>query len=230
MNGLVKRIVTALTIAALVVTAILLAPPTAFQYVVAVLWVLALMEFGVLLSRRWSLASVKGLAAFVWGTVFLGAALFTLSRFAVEWNNWMLLFVIAAIKLSDMGGFAFGVTAAKIEKGGTHKLCPTISPNKSWEGLVGSIIGSLIISYAFSTKLGFTSLEPLAFGFGAALLGTAGDLMESKFKRWVGVKDSSTMRLTAGLGGILDMIDSLLIAPGVFYVYWRFIRASIIGG
>ena len=49
----------------------------------------------------------------------------------------------------------------------------------------------------------------------AALVGTAGDLVESRFKRWVGVKDSSTMKITNGMGGILDMLDSLLIAPAV---------------
>ena len=53
----------------------------------------------------------------------------------------------------------------------------------------------------------------------AALLGTAGDLVESKFKRWVGVKDSSAMKMTNGLGGILDMIDSLLIAPPVLLAF-----------
>jgi phosphatidate cytidylyltransferase len=51
----------------------------------------------------------------------------------------------------------------------------------------------------------------------AAIVGTAGDLVESKFKRWVGVKDSSTMKITNGMGGFLDMVDSLLFAPSVIY-------------
>ena len=59
----------------------------------------------------------------------------------------------------------------------------------------------------------------LALGAAAAFLGTAGDLVESKFKRWVGVKDSSAMKMTNGLGGILDMIDSLLIAPPVLLAF-----------
>ena len=49
----------------------------------------------------------------------------------------------------------------------------------------------------------------------AAVVGTCGDLVESKFKRWVGVKDSSTMKITNGMGGFLDMVDSLLLAPAV---------------
>jgi phosphatidate cytidylyltransferase len=52
----------------------------------------------------------------------------------------------------------------------------------------------------------------------AAIVGTAGDLVESKFKRWVGVKDSSTMKITNGMGGFLDMVDSLLFAPAVIYI------------
>ena len=53
----------------------------------------------------------------------------------------------------------------------------------------------------------------------AALLGTAGDLVESKLKRWVGVKDSSTMKITNGLGGLLDMFDSLLFTPLAFFAF-----------
>ena len=56
--------------------------------------------------------------------------------------------------------------------------------------------------------------KALAFGVTAALVGTFGDLVESKFKRWVGVKDSSTF-MPAGMGGLLDMFDSLLFAPAV---------------
>jgi phosphatidate cytidylyltransferase len=125
----------------------------------------------------------------------------------------MLLYVIAVIKFSDVGGFAFGVASAKLMKGGNHKLCPTISPNKSIEGLIGSILFSSLTSLAFTGITGFAPLKSLAIGVGAALIGTTGDLIESKFKRWVGVKDSSAMKITNGMGGFLDMLDSLLIAP-----------------
>ena len=116
---------------------------------------------------------------------------------------------------SDVGGFAFGVSSAKFMKGGNHKLCPSVSPGKSWEGLLGSVVLSCAVSLLFLPFTRFSAAKALAFGVAAALLGTAGDLAESKFKRWVGVKDSSTMKITNGMGGILDMVDSLLFAPAV---------------
>jgi phosphatidate cytidylyltransferase len=61
--------------------------------------------------------------------------------------------------------------------------------------------------------------KALAFGVAAAIIGTAGDLVESKFKRWVGVKDSSTMKITNGMGGFLDMFDSLMFAPAMLYPF-----------
>ena len=130
-------------------------------------------------------------------------------------GNVMLLYVIAIIKFSDVGGFAFGLTSARLMKGGNHKMCPTISPNKSWEGMAGSILASCLVSSAFMGATGFSLAKSLACGVTAAVVGTCGDLVESKFKRWVGVKDSSTMKITNGMGGFLDMVDSLLLAPAV---------------
>ena len=127
-------------------------------------------------------------------------------------GNLMMLYLIAIVKISDMGGFAAGMSSAKLMKGGNHKLCPTISPNKSWEGLFGSVFASSVMSCAWMSFTHFGVGKALAFGAVAALVGTFGDLVESKFKRWVGVKDSATF-MPAGLGGFLDMFDSLLFAP-----------------
>ena len=124
----------------------------------------------------------------------------------------MMLYLIAIVKISDLGGFAAGMSSAKLMKGGNHKLCPTISPNKSWEGLFGSVFASSVMSCAWMSFTHFGVGKALAFGAVAALVGTFGDLVESKFKRWVGVKDSATF-MPAGLGGFLDMFDSLLFAP-----------------
>ena len=82
-----------------------------------------------------------------------------------------------------------------------------------------SVAVSSLVSCLFMGATGFGWGKSLALGAAAALLGTAGDLVESKFKRWVGVKDSSAMKMTNGLGGILDMIDSLLIAPPVLLAF-----------
>ena len=211
MNPIAKRTISALTTAALVVLAIIHAPVNWMQPVFEVLIALVFFEFCLLLKRRLGglrlvLGALVGLAVFC----LLGA----LPAIAVERGNLMMLYIIAIIKISDMGGFAFGVSSAKLMKGGNHKMCPTISPNKSWEGLAGSVIASCILSCCFVPITHFVWYKALAFGVTAALVGTFGDLVESKFKRWVGVKDSSTF-MPAGMGGLLDMFDSLLFAPAV---------------
>jgi phosphatidate cytidylyltransferase len=124
----------------------------------------------------------------------------------------MLLYVVAIIKISDMGGFAFGVAFGK------HKMCPRISPGKSWEGMAGSIFASIVISCAFMPITRFGVWKAIAFGVVAAVVGTLGDLIESRFKRECGVKDSATF-MPAGMGGFLDMFDSLVFAPAVLYPF-----------
>lgn len=215
MNPILKRTITALSIAAAVVTAIIYAPPAAIAPVVAILATFAVIEYGQLLKLK---LDPKGLKYTLWvivGAALLFALLSALPLIASTKGNLMMLYVIAIIKISDMGGFAFGLSSAKLMKGGNHKLCPTISPNKSWEGLFGSVFGSCLVSAAFMPITQFGIVKSLMLGLAAALVGTFGDLVESKFKRWVGVKDSSTMKFTNGMGGVLDMLDSLLIAPAV---------------
>lgn len=211
MNPIAKRTISALTTAALVVLAIIYAPTSWIRPVFAVVIALVCVEFFLLLKRKlgglWLLlGALVGLAALC----LLGA----LPAIAVEYGNLMMLYIIAIVKISDMGGFAAGVSTAKLMKGGNHKMCPTISPNKSWEGLAGSVAASCILSCCFISFTHFVWYKALAFGVTAALVGTFGDLVESKFKRWVGVKDSSTF-MPAGMGGLLDMFDSLLFAPAV---------------
>ena len=225
MNPILKRTLTGLAVGVVVICASLFAPPVAIMPVVACLAVLAIAEFGVLLFKK----SAGGLSvvAFLFGAAIIACGLWALvlvqQRYGdatcggLRLGNVMLLYVIAVVKFSDVGGFAFGLTSAKLMKGGNHKLCPTISPNKSWEGLFGSVFASCLVSCCFMGATGFGVVKSLACGVTAALVGTAGDLVESKFKRWVGVKDSSTMKITNGMGGFLDMIDSLLFAPAVLY-------------
>ena len=211
MNAIAKRTISALTTAALVVLAIIYAPTSWIRPVFAVVIALVFFEFCLLLKRKlgglWLvLGALIGLAVLC----LLGA----LPAIAVEYGNLMMLYLIAIVKVSDMGGFAAGVSTAKLMKGGNHKMCPTVSPNKSWEGLAGSVAASCVLSCCFMPITHFVWYKALAFGVTAALVGTFGDLVESKFKRWVGVKDSSTF-MPAGMGGLLDMFDSLLFAPAV---------------
>jgi phosphatidate cytidylyltransferase len=134
-----------------------------------------------------------------------------------------LLAVIATAKFSDTGGFAFGMAFGK------HKMCPTISPKKSWEGLAGSMLfsaGVACVFLALARRFGWGETVrfwnaltfPVAGALGAAtaLLATVGDLIESRFKRSCGVKDSATF-MPAGMGGFLDMFDSILFIPALVY-------------
>lgn len=213
MNPVLKRIITALTTAALVVLAIVYLPTKALPPIFSVVMALAVIEFALLLKKKVPLASVRGIVGLLLGFAVIAGGLSALPASAVltKSNLWM-LYLIAIVKFSDMGGFAFGMSSAKLMKGGNHKLCPTISPNKSWEGLFGSVFASSVMSCAWMSFTHFGVGKALAFGAVAALVGTFGDLVESKFKRWVGVKDSATF-MPAGLGGFLDMFDSLLFAP-----------------
>ena len=214
MNPIAKRTISALTTAALVVLAIIYAPTSWIKSVVTVLAGLAFFEFSLLLRRKTTSLTLRWFVLGVFGCLVILTGLTSLSVIAIRYGNLMMLYIIAIIKISDMGGFAAGVSTAKLMKGGNHKMCPTISPNKSWEGLAGSVAASCILSCCFIPITHFSCSKALAFGVTAALVGTFGDLVESKFKRWVGVKDSSTF-MPAGMGGLLDMFDSLLFAPAV---------------
>lgn len=214
MNPIAKRTISALTTAALVVLAIIYAPTSWIKPAVTVLAGLAFFEFSLLLRRKTGSLTLRWFALGIFGCLVIFMGLTSLSVIAIRHGNLIMLYVIAIIKISDMGGFAAGVSTAKLMKGGNHKMCPTISPNKSWEGLAGSVAASCILSCCFMPITHFVWYKALAFGVTAALVGTFGDLVESKFKRWVGVKDSSTF-MPAGMGGLLDMFDSLLFAPAV---------------
>ena len=214
MNPIAKRTISALTAAALVVLAIIYAPTKWITPAFLVIYLAVIAEFMALMAKKYGKWDPRGILPSIFGILLIGGCLGALPTIAEEHGNLMMLYIVAIIKISDMGGFAAGVSTAKLMKGGNHKMCPTISPNKSWEGFAGSVAASCILSCCFMPITHFIWYKALAFGVTAALVGTFGDLVESKFKRWVGVKDSSTF-MPAGMGGLLDMFDSLLFAPAV---------------
>lgn len=125
------------------------------------------------------------------------------------------LFVIAATKLTDSGAYAVGSLIGK------HKMIPHISPGKSWEGLIGAVLGALLggmlVWWGFRDRMPLISCAGVAAGI-SVLLGAVcivGDLAESIIKRCLGIKDSGKM--LPGIGGSLDLIDSLLYTAPVFY-------------
>lgn len=213
-SSVFKRVVAALLTAAAVVVFILYAPLAWLMAVAYLLMALAVLEYALLLSRKVPLFSFRQVVSLLVGFAVIVGGLSALPAAAKIHGAKILLYLVAIVKFSDMGGFAVGLSTARLMKGGNHKLCPSVSPNKSWEGLGGSVLASVLMSMAFLPITHFSLPKAFLFGVVAALVGTAGDLVESKFKRWAGVKDSATF-MPAGMGGILDMVDSLLFAPAL---------------
>jgi len=129
-------------------------------------------------------------------------------------RNWI-FFALFATFASDTAAFFVGRAVGK------HYLAPAISPGKTWEGAIAGVFG------AITTGLLFTLPSPLSlhFSYGQAILlgllvsafGQLGDLVESLFKRNMGVKESG--RLVPGHGGILDRMDSIVFAGIIVYYY-----------
>lgn len=128
----------------------------------------------------------------------------------------LVLFLVMVTKFSDMGAYVVGVLFGK------HKMIPHISPAKSWEGFVGAFIGSFSAA-AILLALMPEKLAPITWLHGMILApvlcatAVTGDLAESVLKRCVAIKDSG--HALPGIGGILDLTDSLLFTAPVFYFY-----------
>ena len=107
---------------------------------------------------------------------------------------------------------------------GKHKMIPRISPGKTWEGFAGAIVISTLVSIGFAvlakdTMPDLTIIHATILGIILSSTAVLGDLIESLFKREAGVKDSG--RLFPGIGGILDLMDSLLFNAPIMYLYLR---------
>jgi len=135
--------------------------------------------------------------------------------------GYCLLFFILVTKCSDIGAFLLGSMI------GRHKMIPKVSPAKTWEGLVGALLLSttaslLMAHYWGADKLGgMTILHAVALGPLLGVGAVLGDLVESVFKRDSGVKDSGSF--FPGIGGILDLLDSLLFNAPLMFLYLRLV-------
>ncbi|MBT3295981.1 MAG: CDP-archaeol synthase [Verrucomicrobia bacterium] len=134
----------------------------------------------------------------------------------------LVLYLVVVVKSSDIGAFFVGSAIGK------HKLFPRLSPKKTWEGLIGGLTFALIASliYVHMTRgsigvLQISMVDAVILGLLLALVGIAGDLFESLLKRASGSKDSGAV--VPGMGGLLDVLDSLLFGAPVLYFYVRFV-------
>ena len=134
-------------------------------------------------------------------------------------SGFCLLYFILVTKCSDIGAYCVGSVI------GRRRMTPQISPGKTWEGLVGgvilSVVSSLLLAYYWGEQLGGMPLLRAALLGGVLSLGAvAGDLVESILKRDAGVKDSG--HGIPGMGGVLDLMDSLLFNAPLMYLYLRY--------
>ena len=133
-------------------------------------------------------------------------------------GKFYVLYFILVTKFSDSGAYAVGSLI------GRHKMIPRISPAKTWEGFGGAIVvatgASLVFAHCFADKMpGMTPLHAVILGVILSSTAVIGDLIESLFKREAGVKDSGNF--FPGIGGILDLLDSLLFNAPIMYLYLR---------
>lgn len=124
----------------------------------------------------------------------------------------VLLFILLVVA-SDVGGYTAGVLL------GRHPMAPRVSPKKTWEGLAGSLVLAIAVgAVGAHLGLGVDAWIGVVVGVGVVLSATLGDLTESMLKRDLGLKDMGS--LLPGHGGVLDRLDSLVVAAPVAYALY----------
>jgi phosphatidate cytidylyltransferase len=135
-------------------------------------------------------------------------------------GSFFILYFIVVTKFSDLGAYVTGSLIGK------HKMIPRVSPNKTWEGFGGAILIStgaslLLVILAGERLAGMNLIHGVVLGGLLSVAAVMGDLVESLFKREAGVKDSGNF--FPGIGGILDVLDSLLFNAPIMYLYLRYV-------
>jgi phosphatidate cytidylyltransferase len=163
-------------------------------------------------------------AASVLAMLYVGLLFSFLVKIRLIWGLRALLATLVVVKLGDTGAFLLGKTL------GRRKLAPGLSPKKTIEGAAGAVLFSCLGAFFMlcvffpEPTVPVSVLPPtwgwLAFGILLGVFGILGDLAESLIKRDVARKDSG--RLIPGLGGVLDVVDSVLLASPVAYACWAF--------
>lgn len=164
------------------------------------------------------------IAATLMGIMYVPFLFNAFTKILMAWDHYqgirLALYLLIVVKLTDTGAYFTGLAF------GQHKLIPRISPAKTWEGFFGGLVVAALASWLFCV-IANGNIGPIRISQGTALwlglllglCGTVGDLTESLLKRAAGVKDSS--KIIFGMGGILDVIDSLLFAAPALYIFVR---------
>jgi phosphatidate cytidylyltransferase len=181
-----------------------------WQLVGVGLWFLIILAIGTYPTSAsyWGYKSVVGLCFLLLIPLFVQSLV---RLYLLPQGPWLLLYLLCLVWTADIGAYLVG------KLWGKHKFIPTVSPGKSWEGLIGALVLSLGLS-----GVGFVYFEKYPLGLWlmlavlTVLFSVVGDLFISLLKRRCHLKD--TGNLLPGHGGILDRMDSLIAAASIFYV------------
>lgn len=175
------------------------------------MWLITLLFWLVLmplwLMKKWRVG--RGGRAMIVGWLMVMPFWFALLTLRADNAN-TLLAVMLLVWIADCGAYFVGKAFGK------HKLAPSISPGKSWEGAIGGLVAVFIYLMVAQSGLGLSMSGFMTMVFGVILTAVSigGDLLESLLKRMAGVKDSS--QLLPGHGGVFDRVDSLIAVVGVY--------------
>jgi phosphatidate cytidylyltransferase len=192
-------------------------------------WALAALALTVVAIFAWRLQGgpdgyVRDVTAGIFATIYVPflASFVSAMLLPADGDRRVLTFVILTIS-SDIGGYFAGIT---LGRAGRHLMAPVISPKKTWEGFAGSVAAGLAAGgLCVTLMLHGHAWQGLLTGAAAVCAAILGDLVESMIKRDLDVKDMGT--LLPGHGGLLDRLDSLLIAaPVVWLLLYLFIPAA----
>jgi phosphatidate cytidylyltransferase len=129
-------------------------------------------------------------------------------------NGKLMFYFVLVAQISDVLQYVWGKTL------GRHKIAPSVSPNKTWEGFIGGIASATLIGAGLWWATPFTPLQSAGMSLAITLMGFGGGLVMSAIKRDRGVKDYGNM--IEGHGGVMDRIDSLCFAAPIFFHLTRF--------
>ena len=213
MSNLKLRLVTAAVGLPLVLAAVWAGGPW-FLAVVLAAGMAAAWEF----ARLARAAHARGARTARWvggGLVFVAVPLCYYLALRAEPNGaWWVYLALLTVFANDTAAY---VTGRLI---GRHRMTPRISPNKTWEGAVGGLVAAAITPPLVSGLIGEVMFALLPLGIAIGVVAQAGDLIESAIKRKAGVKDASG--LVPGHGGVLDRLDSLVLAAPLVYHYAQY--------
>lgn len=216
LSSLAKRTLSALVLIPIVIGLVIWGGWT-YGITLAIVIGIAVSEW-MQLTARITPHTGKRILLGVLGLIYLELSFFEMAylRLYMTDGDYWILVLFLAIWSSDTLAYFIGKNI------GGPKMAPTVSPNKTWSGYIGALLGPALVLAAEQIFRSGTFLpESILFGIMIGITGQSGDLLESLMKRKAGVKDSGN--LIPGHGGILDRIDALLLVLPVYCAYVAYI-------